>query len=113
MVSGGGSIVRANCFVAVWAALSRTCTVKFAVPGVVVIPLMTPVVGDNVNPAGSAPEVTDHINEGTPPLADKVWEYAVPTVPFGRGDDVEIEIGGGIIVRANCFVAVLDALSAT
>ena len=76
------------------------------------VPLITPA-AESVRPAGGVPDVTDHVKPGTPPLAAKVCEYAVPTVPFGRGDEVVIESGGSIIVRVNAFVAVLDALSAT
>jgi len=110
--SGGGSTVRANDFVVVRDALSRTWTVKFAVPAVVGIPLITPA-ADNVRPAGGAPVVTDHAYGGVPPVAAKLCEYAVPTVPFGRGDAVVIASGGGSTVRANDFVVICDALSRT
>jgi hypothetical protein len=86
--------------------------VKFAATGVVGVPPMTPA-PDSVRPAGSVPVVTDHAYGGVPPVAANVCEYAVPTVPFERGDDVVIESGGGSIVTANCFVAVCDALSRT
>jgi len=86
--------------------------VKFAVPTVVGIPVMTPPV-DRARPAGSVPAVTDHVYCGVPPVAAKVCEYAVPTVPLTSGDAVVIESGGGSIVRANCPVTVRDALSRT
>jgi len=108
--SGGGSIVRANDFVAVRDALSRTWTVKFAVPAVVGVPLITPA-PDSVSQVGAP--VTDHIYGGVPPVAAKLWEYAVPTVPFGSGDSVVIASGGGSTVRANDFVVICDALSRT
>ncbi len=110
--SGGGSTVRANDFVVVRDALSRTWTVKFAVPAVVGIPLITPA-ADNVRPAGGVPIVTDHAYGGVPPVANKLCEYAVPTAPFGRGDAVRIETGGGSTVSANDFVVICDALSRT
>jgi hypothetical protein len=109
--SGGGSTVRANDFVAVRDALSRTWTVKFAVPAAVGTPLITP--PDNVRPAGGVPVVTDHAYGGVPPVASKLCEYEVPTAPFGRGDAVVIESGGGSTVRTNDFVVICDALSRT
>ena len=76
------------------------------------VPLMTPA-EDNVRPPGGVPVVTDHVYGGVPPVPSNVCEYAVPTVPLTRGDTVVIESGGGSTVRANDFVAVLDALSRT
>jgi hypothetical protein len=111
IASGGGSTVSANDFVVICDALSRTRTVKFAVPAVVGVPVITPA-ADNVRPAGGVPDVTDHKYGGAPPLAAKLWEYAAPTMPFGRGDDVVIEIGG-MIVRENPFVTGFETLSAT
>jgi hypothetical protein len=108
--SGGGSTVRANDFVAVRDALSRTWTVKFAVPAVVGVPLITPAL-DTVSQVGAP--VTDHVYGGVPPVAARLWEYAVPTVPFERGDSVVIASGGGSTVRANGFVVICDALSRT
>ena len=46
---------------------------KFAVPKVVGVPLMTPAV-DRVRPAGGVPDVTDHVYCGVPPVAAKVCE---------------------------------------
>ena len=109
--SGGGSTARTKDFVVICDALSRTWTVKFAVPSVVGVPEITPA-ADNVRPAGGVPDVTDHKYGGAPPLAAKLWEYSVPTVPFGSGDDVVIE-SGGMIVRENPFVTGFETVSAT
>ena len=76
------------------------------------VPLRTPP-DDNVRPAGGAPAVTDHAYGCVPPVAARVWEYAVPIVPFGRGDEVVIERGCGSIVIENDFVVVVDAVSRT
>ena len=84
---------------------------KFAATAVVGVPLIA--APDSVRPAGSVPDVTDHVYGGVPPVAANVCEYAVPTVPFERGDGVVMVSGGGSIVMANCFVAVWDALSRT
>lgn len=82
---------------------------KFAVPAVVGVPLITPA-ADTVSQVGAP--VTDHVYGGAPPLAAKLWEYAAPTVPFGSGDDVVIE-SGGMIVRENPFVTGFETVSAT
>ena len=109
--SGGASTVRTNDFVVICDALSRTWTVKFAVPAVVGVPVIAPA-ADNVRPAGGVPDVTDHMYGGAPPEAAKLWEYAVPTMPFGRGDAVVIA-SGGMIVRVNPFVTGFERVSAT
>ena len=54
-------------------------------------PLITP--ADNVSPAGNAPDVIVQLYGGVPPVAAKVSEYAVPTVPMPRGDAVLMETG--------------------
>src|SRR5262245_37437226 len=97
-------------FVCICDAVSRTWTVKFAVPAVVGVPVISPA-ADNVRPAGGVPDVTDHRYGGAPPVAARLWEYAVPTAPFGR-DDVVIE-SGGMIVRENPFVTGFETVSAT
>jgi hypothetical protein len=57
-------------------------TVKFAVPAVVGVPEISPVSGSSVKPAGKLPAVTLQFIV-PPPVAESVWLYAVPTVPFG------------------------------
>jgi hypothetical protein len=106
-----GLIVSANAFVVVWVPLSAACTVKFAVPVVVGVPLNTPAL-DKLSPAGTAPVVTDHVYGAVPPVAASVCEYAVPTVPLGSGELVVIDKLAGLIVSANAFVAVWVPLSA-
>jgi hypothetical protein len=55
--------------------LSVARTVKFEVPGVVGVPLMTPA-GDNDIPAGSTPDpgTTIQVKDGVPPAAARVCE---------------------------------------
>jgi hypothetical protein len=36
--------------------------------------------------AGKTPPLTDHVYGGTPPPADSVCEYGVPTLPSGRDE---------------------------
>src|SRR5215813_456786 len=82
-------------------------------PRAVGVPLMTPVVGaSGLNPAGNAPEVTDHVYGCVPPVAAKVWEYDMPSMPFGRGDDVVIETGAATVIEST-LDAVCTPLSAT
>ena len=62
IVSVAGLIVSANAFDAVCGvpAESCACTVKFAVPAVVGVPVIAPVEPFSVRPAGNAPTVIDH-----------------------------------------------------
>ena len=70
--SGGGSIVRANDFVAVRDALSRTWTVKFAVPAVVGVPLIFPLATES--PVGRSPLIKEYVYGPLPPAAARVAE---------------------------------------
>src|SRR5205085_2474094 len=67
----------------------------------------------NDSPVGSAPDNTDHINPGVPPVAANVCPYATPAVPEVSGDAVVITSAAGAIVTSNCPVVTCDALSAT
>ena len=79
---------------------------KFAVPDVVGVPVIAPVLVFNVSPAGSAPVITDHVYGVVPPDTAMFCEYGVDTVPTGNGVAVLIVKVGGLIVRANAFDAV-------
>ncbi len=57
---------------AVAEAASVTRTVKLLVPIVVGVPEITPVSGASDRPAGSAPEVMDHVYGVAPPVATSV-----------------------------------------
>jgi len=65
--------------------LSVTPTVRFAVPGVVGVPLS--VQPFSVNPAGSVPPVIVQLYGVVPPVIPNVPVYGVPAVPFGRVPD--------------------------
>ncbi len=71
---------------------SVTRTVKVLVPEVVGVPLRTPSELRD-RPAGNEPEVTLQVNGGVPLEADRVCEYAVPTVPDGS---VVVSSVGGV-----------------
>ena len=62
-----------SAFVAVFARLSETCTVKFAVAATLGVPEMTPPV-DRVKPVGNAPALSDHVYGAVPPVAARVCE---------------------------------------
>ena len=62
-----------NAFDADPPAASATLIVKFDVPAVVGVPLSTPA-ELNVNPAGSVPDVADHVNGVVPPETANVCE---------------------------------------
>ena len=72
--SDATSILVLICTLAMFVAESVTVTVKVAVPTVVGVPLIVPVVELRVNPAGSEPVVTDQVYGLTPPVAASVAE---------------------------------------
>jgi hypothetical protein len=98
-------IVIDRAFVAVSAGawLSVTRTVKFDVPAVVGVPLMTPP-ELKLKPAGRLPVCRFQLYGVTPPVAASVCEYAVPTAPLGRLAVVTDRSTG--IAMDSAFVAV-------
>lgn len=72
---------------------SVTSAVKVKEPDCVGVPEIVPELLLNVNPAGSEPLVTLHERGVVPPVACRVAEYAMLTVPDAR-DVVETESGG-------------------
>jgi hypothetical protein len=70
-VSDAGAIAMLNGLVAVVPELSFTCAVNVAVPAVVGVPVILPLAA-KVSPAGSAPNVNDHVFPPLPPLAARV-----------------------------------------
>ena len=77
-------------------AASVTWAVKFDVPAVVGVPVITPPV-DIVRPAGSDPAVMDQVYGAVPPEAPRVcWGYTVPAVPPGSA--VVVMVGGAAAV---------------
>ncbi len=84
--------------------LAVTWTVKVEVAAAVGVPLSTPPV-DRLKPVGSVP-VDDQLYVPVPPVAANDWLYAVPTVPAGNGEAVEIEsaTAAGLTVKEKDFV---------
>ncbi len=64
---------------------SVAVTVKVNVPGVVGVPEITPPLVSGDKPVGRAPVVTLKVYGPVPPVAVKVWLYAIPAVPCGKG----------------------------
>ena len=58
--------------------------VKLEVAAVVGVPVMAPVAAFKNKPAGKLPADTLKVYEPSPPVAEALCEYAVPTVPFGK-----------------------------
>src|SRR5580704_11161286 len=90
---------------------SWTCTVKFAVPTVVGIPAMAPLLV-RVRPGGSEPATGSHAYGDKPPVADKVMLYDAPTVPPGS-EVVVIETTPAITVMLRFAVAMAELASLT
>ena len=65
---------KAACAVCCGVDESETCTVKLNWPEAVGVPLITPVVLDNDNPAVNGPETTLKLNGAAPPVTFKVAE---------------------------------------
>jgi len=96
-----GTIVRLKAFCAFCCALSVTPIVKLNVPAVVGVPRSIPL-DERVSPAGNDPGRKDQVYGGDPPVALKVWEYAIPTVPEGSAGVFVID-SGVVIVRLKAF----------
>ena len=64
---------------------SVTVNVNDDVPVAVGVPDTTPVDVENVNPAGTLPDI-DHVNGPTPPDTPTCWLYDVPVTPSGNTD---------------------------
>jgi hypothetical protein len=94
-VSEGALIVMLKTALACVPETSCACTVKVDVPCVVGVPEITPVEAEIINPAGSAPEITDQKLGRTPPVARIVVEYGVPTTPEGGFPETTVSGGTG------------------
>ena len=71
-------------------------------PAVVGAPLIAPV-EERLRPPGKAPAETVQVSGGVPPVADRVPEYACPTVPALSPDVVMLSGAGGaglIVIRS-------------
>src|SRR5260370_34716159 len=99
MVNGPVRIVRVRSTVTEAAGTPESVTLNVsgvAVMGLVGVPLMMPVAGSQVRPAGNVPPVTCQLGVGTPSVETSVLEYAAPTTPFGS--DV-----GGMVSAADAM----------
>ena len=63
------------------------------------VPLITPLAGFRLRPAGSDPENSDQVKLPAPPVAVAVWEYAMLTVPPGK--EVVVNEGADVIAIDN------------
>ena len=93
------------------APVSATRIINIEDPGAVGVPLICPA-GLSDKPAGSVPEAIDQVYGGIPPLACKLCEYGVPTVPFGKFA-VTIFKGGGVITSLSVCVSAPPFVSVT
>ena len=119
MTGGGGvvvsrvAIVSAMGFVAICCGVlaSVTWNVGVVVPGVVGVPLITPVAGSNVKPAGSGgdPAANCHVRAPAPPVAVSVCEYGTFTIPL-LSTVVVIPSGRVVIVNVAVAVAICGGL---
>ena len=95
--------------------LSVTVTVKLDVPVFVAVPEIAPEL-ESDRPAGSFPELTDHVYPGVPPLALSVALYELPVCAAPRLVDVTVSVAGvALTVIDSCTEAVCagDPLSCT
>lgn len=81
---------------------SVTSAVKLNVPGVVGVPVMAPVEGFNVRPAGSAPVTMEKVYGGVPPVAAREELYGVLTVPVLAGHASASPLGAQGVIEAIC-----------
>jgi hypothetical protein len=89
--SGGmGAMVIENCLETLKFCVSLAVTVNWKVPTVVGVPLKIPAV--SVSPGGGVPKTAKlypvPCGGENPPVTPNACEYAVPTTPGGKGDDV-------------------------
>jgi hypothetical protein len=71
-LSGFTLIERAACAISGGVEASETCPVKLNWPVAVGVPLIPPLVLDNDNPAGNAPDITLNVYGAVPPTTSKV-----------------------------------------
>jgi hypothetical protein len=85
-IFSAGLMMMLNAAVAVCGELSVsvTRTVKLYVPTLVGAPEITPVPAVNDKPGGKLPELMLQVYGVTPPVAARVVEYVVPSVPLGK-----------------------------
>ena len=85
---------------------------KLAVPEVVGVPVIAPVLALIVKPFGSDPPLIDIEYGVIPPDAGTVWLYADPTVPFVSETVVIIRVEPGmVIINAPVVVAFVESVA--
>jgi hypothetical protein len=106
VIVGGIVVLRLKAFSAIRWPVSVTRIVKLNEPSAVGVPVSPPP-DERLNPCGKEdPGASDQVYGGVPPVAVKVCEYAVPTIPDGSVAEVVIDSGGiGPIVRLKAFCA--------
>ncbi len=115
MVTTDAIAIENGCGCEVAPALSFRVTLKVkGLPSALVgVPLIAPVDAFSIKPGGSPPALTDQLlYGGVPPLAVKVAEYGVPTMPDG-GFPVMVSCGAAIVMENGCGVEVAPRLSFT
>lgn len=112
MRGGAPFIVRVKVLFAVAPTVSVAVAVNVQVQPTVGVPSSTPVAEWNVIPGGTPPGgCTPQVKAPVPPVAARVVEYALPTVPLGS-ELVVIDIAA-LIVMLSDFVATTPTLSVT
>jgi len=101
----------------VWAGEPESLTIapKAKTPLAVGVPEITPVAALRVRPPGRAPEDTDQVKAGVPPLADRELVYAVPTLPEAS-EGLIVNAGGAITIENGdelVCAGVLESLTVT
>src|SRR5512140_97058 len=80
---------------------SVAITVKPEVPAIVGVPESSPP-EESVRPTGRLPEAKTKVYGAVPPVAERSWLYATPTVPVGSGEGASRIVGhaGGFMTSA-------------
>src|SRR4051812_14030319 len=92
--AGSPSTVIDSSLVACAPVESVTATVKFVVPPAVGAPLIAPVAGSSVRPAGRAPVETDRVNGPAPPITFSVALNGSSCMTVGIDDALTTMPGG-------------------
>ena len=99
--TGSAAVVMVSGATAEQFLLSVTVTVKEAVPLVVGVPEMTPVVGFKLSPVGKLPAEIMNVAGAVAPEVVRVCEYAVPTCPLAsivvvKLREQTVQLGGAV-----------------
>ncbi|MEO8368210.1 MAG: hypothetical protein ABI806_03350 [Candidatus Solibacter sp.] len=78
---------------------SVTLTVKENGPPVVGVPVIAPVVGLSVRPAGRAPEAIANVYGAVPPVTVIAELYGAPTVPVVAETHSAVIVGGAMVIE--------------